>query len=253
MLLCANFVFGSCSLDEELIARRQTVTVNHHASRRGKLTVVAVYFSIFAQVYVYMWRYRVVWLNAPWEACNWLAGGFFAVDNISAILLGNPTRRIAVLDGCDAGTVGVQVLWLCFAVQHVWLVLSVPQSRRPSLRSSRCSKCCMHVDGMDHHCYFVHNCIGDRNIAAFLRLAGLTCCLSGALLGLTWPMVASVLGDSSAWVSADQLVIGVACVAALMSMCGSVKLLARQVWLRRQGLTHIQYLKDCRTIQAKQS
>jgi hypothetical protein len=245
-LLCANFVFGSCSLDEELNSRRSIDTVNRRANIRGKLTVVGVYASLVWQIYVYLWRFRFEWEGRAWSECNWIAGAFLTVDNISALLLGNPTRRISFLDGCDTHAVALQLLWMIFVAQHLLLLFSVPQSRRPSIRSSLCSKCCSHIDGMDHHCYFVHNCIGDRNLKGFVRLLMISFCLSSFLLWFTRFWVLSILSDvweASLWLSHDFFVVGGGCLAAGVSAAASLRLLLHQWRLSRSGLTNIEHLK----------
>ena len=255
LVLCANFVFGSCGVDEELNRRRSLGVVNLWAARRGKITVVLVYLSLVWQYYVYMCLFRRETMSElkSWTHCNVVANTFLIIDNLSALMLGNPTHDMAASWGsCDGQDVAVQALWAIFVAQHISLVFSVPQSERPSLRSSRCSKCLMHVDGMDHHCYFVHNCIGERNMQSFVWLLMIVCLLASFLLWSTHSWALSKLDAAWAqeenglwrWASHDVLFVGGGFLGAAVCALGSGKLLLDQVWLSRRGLTRIQHLKQ---------
>ncbi|AYU79321.1 zinc-finger multi-pass transmembrane protein [Leishmania donovani] len=184
ILMLGNFVFGKCFVSEAMCMSQHAPQSVHTRSRiLGRAHVALVTLSFAWQYYIVMFVARTkTGGNADARACNPL---FFVWDLVDHL----PYLRgvqLSLLVQCHSSDVAYLVLVGLFALFYASCVFSVPQviSRSASAEGhdgiSYCRRCGSHIKQMDHHCYFIGNCVGDRNRRLFL------CCLVTGVANLSY-------------------------------------------------------------------
>jgi hypothetical protein len=237
LVLSLNFMFGDCVVSSHLERTRQGL--HAAAMRRGRMTLVAVAGAVAWQYHSYMHRFRALYFSRSPSECNPALWLYLAADSIAARLVGDPVQSWPS-GGCTA----LDMLYLSLVAS---LVLSLamsalvsPHSTRRAATTSFCSKCLCDVQEMDHHCYFVHNCIGRANRWWFVSALAST---SATSIFLVLSSFQWILSHPQPWRIAD-LILGEA--VAALSAVGSSFLLAFQLLLLRRQWTTIIFLKDVR-------
>lgn len=175
VLLLLNFVFGSCFLSDTLHTLqtgKAASNIHSKAHRVGRVCVILVVCSFAAQYYVYFHVAHSSWNGESFQ-CS-------PVDCILDLIIYScfgqhvfPFQWRSCIS-CRSEDVTFLVLWLTFLFMYIKMVCSsvslVDSSRREHLTVSFCRHCQVDVDGMDHHCFMLCNCIGARNRKGFLGL-----------------------------------------------------------------------------------
>lgn len=189
LLLLANFVFGRCFVSEAMCNAQHAPQAVHTASRViGRAHVVLIALSFVWQYHVVMFVARAaVGGNPDVRACNPAYFVWSVVDALPSL----PRAPVAELLRCDLADGIYLTLVTLFAVSYAACVFSVPQAN-PSVAlgadkqvgvqwdASYCRRCGTHVRGMDHHCYFIGNCVGAANRRLFLV------CLAAGVANLSY-------------------------------------------------------------------
>lgn len=235
-LLGLNFVFGHCSVANSLDCKLGPQA----STRRGKLLLALVLTAFVWQLTEYQFAFRQ-YAGRTVSQCNVLYFCWFAADAVSSYLMDIPAlppshllNELLTCTACDLvyGTACCLFLLLFFmtstaVVQHAAAPLHAGGA-------SHCSKCNAWVVGMDHHCYFVHNCIGHGNRYFFVGFLGAAGFLAAFLLVRCADWYLSP--DAPYRVAAGALLTAVVCVGAwLMWMW--------QLLLIRRSTTTIAFLK----------
>lgn len=243
-LLLLNFMFGECSVAASIETNRASSSLR--SKRIGRVTVTAIAACLVWQFIEYTIAFRW-WQQRDILECNPAVLLFALVDWCSSRLVGVDSELFDAATAASLRCTYCDVVYymLSFAFCTAWVecVLSTPQLSQGNAKSSKCSKCNAHVEGMDHHCYFIHNCVGSANRGRYLMMMS-SCCLLCMFLG--WQCYEFVLSSRS-W--ADILALAFTCVCGV----GSLLLALLQVLLIRRGLTTIGVLKAHREEKSKLS
>ncbi|CAM42410.1 zinc-finger multi-pass transmembrane protein [Leishmania braziliensis MHOM/BR/75/M2904] len=237
ILMLVNFVFGKCFVSEAMCRARHTPQSVHTRSRiLGRAYVALVTLSFAWQYYVVMFVVRTQTDgNADVRACNPL---FFVWDLIDHLpyLRG---MQLSLLVQCCSSDVTYLVLVGLFAFFYASCVFSVPQATPGSAAAegqdviSYCRRCGTHVHQMDHHCYFIGNCVGERNRRLFL------CCLVAGVANLSY-----LLYKYALWVFAHgDAVTNVGAILVMVFDVFLAGLLGFQVLVLRRGWTTREFLR----------
>lgn len=184
LLMLANFVFGKCFVSEALTRAQHAPHAVHTWPRvAGRAHVALVTLSFVWQYYVVMFvaRTHAGGVNDV-HACNPLSFVWDVVDGLPWVA----NARVGRLLQCQPCDIAYLTSVIAFAVLYVSCVFSVPQLShrapagagvsREAESVSHCRKCDADVLQMDHHCYFICNCVGVRNRRLFVA-----CLFSGVL------------------------------------------------------------------------
>lgn len=234
VMLGANFMFGSCAVADALELRTDNMekrpSWRHRTIGRCSLTGVVVCTA---------WQYWECLFALRWfehensASCNPVYAVYFAVDSMSAWAAGFNTRdelrderrctnwEISYLSSVSTM---VLLLWYC--------VTSSPHAQVAGPHTSYCRKCMSHVRHMDHHCYFLHNCVGESNRNAFVMLVAAVGIVAVHVL-VRCPL--SFVVDT--WHSSLGYLV------TLIVLIGSTCLGVFQLLLLWKGLTTVQFLK----------
>lgn len=237
VLLLANFTFGSCTIAEGLEYRvegKPTARREHRVV--GRCALVGVLLCTAWQYWECMFALRW-WEGREALMCNPILAAYLLVDLASGWLVGAPERGTtwgSVLQ-CTEWEVSYLVTLAAVVVLMWRCVVMRSHVAAPGPHTSFCRKCMCHVQDMDHHCYFLHNCIGQKNRVAFVQLMISTCTLAGLVLarcplGFVAHSLRSIVGYLTT----------------LIIFCGTLCLGVLQVALLRKGMTTIQFLKQRR-------
>lgn len=237
LLLAANFMFGSCTVADALEQRVDGMKSAHSKHRTiGRCSLVGVLACTAWQYWECQFVIRI------WEGtddilrCNPVSAAYATIDAVSGALAGAPQISTAPdwwdcsrweLSYLSSLSVMLYLLWFC--------VTSNSQVRCASPATSFCSKCMSHVLEMDHHCYFLHNCVGAKNRIQFLALVTFVGVV--ALHVFARCPLAFVF---STWHSLLGYLV------TIVVFCGALCLGTFQALLLRKGLTTVQFLKQTR-------
>ncbi|ORC88877.1 putative zinc-finger multi-pass transmembrane protein [Trypanosoma theileri] len=162
-----NFVIGSCFLSEVLAHSQFADTTKKNRRGNERLFMVLIIFSFIWQYYTYMFQSRLKDMdccNLPVCVWRWFDRLIWRKEDFSWNLLFK----------CSLDEMFYLSLWLTHAVLYFCCALSNPHVKEKTSRSSFCRRCDAHVDGMDHHCMLIGNCIGSSNRRIFLCLLGIS-------------------------------------------------------------------------------
>lgn len=237
LLMLANFVFGKCFVSEALTRAQHAPHAVHARSRVvGRAYVALVTLSFAWQYYVVMFVARVAAGGvSDVGACN---PAFFAWEVVDALpwVRSVPVRSLFQCRPSDLVYLGSVAV---FAVLYASCVFSVPQlSRRapPDAEKavvSHCRRCDADIYAMDHHCYFICNCVGKRNKRLFLL------CLVSGVVNLSY-----LLYNYLVWVmTKGDAVTNVGALLVVMFDGFLVALLGFQLLLWRRGWSTRDFLK----------
>ena len=238
VLMLANFVFGDCTITAMLEEGRGDSPKPRRGVLKGRIATLAVHVAIW-------WQYHVRHGARPLlfgHRCDVITAVVDSVLGYTYVMADD----VLPLEDCSfAGVDGVYYASLVTLVASLLVATltrpaatthTAPQrSKLPIHDYHSCSKCAKAVvPGMDHHCYFIHNCVGDHNIAAFylvmISWVGVT--TSVLWLGTDWGIqrtlaldaVPSSGGIEFFWDSAARVYVGLGMILALMcaiaSCCG---------------------------------
>jgi hypothetical protein len=161
VLMAANFVFGRCGVAEAIESREPQPNAvasvpPRRAVIRGRLSLVGVAVAFIWQLDVLL-HILAEW-SLPWSALCLTPSAVFALAYIPAVL-------------CR------------------------PMARQPSNGHtvSRCRKCARDVVEMDHHCFWIHNCVGAHNRLSFVAAVCAACAAAVVDLFLGWPSFARAI------------------------------------------------------------
>jgi hypothetical protein len=231
MLMGVNFIFGRCTMAEAMDHRVEGTEMSIHARRMGKAAFVGVVACFVWQLIVYGVTFRL-WSGRPVSDCSFAYTMYWCVDWCSSLLTGTVAPSDAPTLQCTPLDVTHGVGCMSFVYLFVRCLASIPQQKRKSVGCSYCSKCGAWVDGMDHHCYLLHNCVGKVNRFTFVRLVA-SCSLLAAVEVM----------ECREFALSGSLVAGVSYAAAIVALIGSGGLLGFQLLLLRKGLTTLSFLK----------
>ncbi|GET89083.1 zinc-finger multi-pass transmembrane protein [Leishmania tarentolae] len=237
ILMFTNFVFGNCCVSEAM-CRSQNAPQSVHTRSRivGRAHIALVTLSFVWQYYVVMFVARTkTGGNDDARACNPF---FFLWDLVDHL----PYMRgfqLSLLTQCWSSDVVYLVLVGLFAFFYASCVFSVPQvvscSAAPDGHDgiSYCRRCNSNIHKMDHHCYFIGNCIGESNKRVFL------CCLVSGVANLSYLLYkyalwALVHGDGITRIGAILVFVFDIFLTALVGL---------QVFLLQHGLTTKEFLR----------
>ncbi|KAG5503569.1 hypothetical protein JKF63_05709 [Porcisia hertigi] len=243
ILMLANFVFGKCLLSEALCRAQQiphSVHTRSHIIGRAHVVLVTLSFT---------WQYCVVMFvartkaggNSDARACNPLFSLWDLIDNLP--YLGNVQWSLLVQ--CCCSDVTYHLLVALFAVFYASCVFSAPQvtPHSPAAEGhdsiSYCRRCGTHIYQMDHHCYFIANCVGGRNRRLFL------CCLVTGVANLSYILhkyALWALAHGDALTSVGAVLAGVSDIF-LIGLLGFQMLLMWRGWTTREFLCRRQHDK----------
>jgi len=253
-------------------------TGNHSTkSTSQKLLGVLTATLVLAQVFFLAWT--GIWVLLPEIMHNSLMGVFLpAAQLLAALLTASIFFSYTELILRHPGPIA----------EHVGSILespeTIPQNALYDFRwcevclfakppnAHHCSRCAICVQNLDHHCIYTANrCVGDGNMAAFMRFltlvlagtgwAALACIVIGwhnrsslvAHTLRTWQtkvplgFVGSLMSFSIRWVLTAPRTLGVWSVSFVISLCAVIGvgfLLARQLRMRSKGMT---FLEEMRT------
>lgn len=239
VLMLMNFACGSCFISEVLSAEQHSIHSVHTRHRILGRTCVALITASFAwQFYTVMFVARQVAdpkLNP--RACN-LA--YFIWDTVDALPIFSRAPLMLLLK-CSYRDTSYLLFVSSFFFFYIQCVFSVPQinaaqitSHAPEMRKKVhfCRKCGAYTYLMDHHCYFICNCVGEKNMTLFI------CCLLTGILNMSY-----LLLYYGKWAfSSGDLLITAGAVLVMMFNLFLVALLSFHVWLRRSGNSTVDWL-----------
>lgn len=239
ILMLTNFVFGKCFVSEALSRAQHAPQAAHTRARvLGRAHVALVTLTFVWQYYVVMFVARPhVGGNGDTRACN----PAFAVWDVVDALPWVEAARVGLLLHCDVSDLVYLTSVALFAFLYVSCVFSVPQLSRddgsgatggvpPAV--SHCRKCEADILAMDHHCYFICNCVGERNRRRFLL-----CLVSGVvnLSYLLYRYLVWVLMEGDALTNVGAVLV-VAFDGFLAALLGFQVLLWRRGWSTKEFL-----------------
>jgi hypothetical protein len=242
ILMLGNFVFGKCFVSEALSQAQHAPHSTHARSRViGRAYVAVVMLTFVWQYYVVMFVARThVGGNDDAHACNPAYFVWDVVDSLPRI----SEARIDLLLQCRTSDVVYLASVTLFAFLYVSSVFSVPQIPRGGIDSgdpggagatavSHCRKCGADILEMDHHCYFICNCVGKRNKRLFVL-----CLVAGAmnLSYLLYTYLVWVLTEGDALTNVGALLV-------VVFDDFLIALLCFQILLWRRGWSTKEFLK----------
>ncbi|KAG5478122.1 hypothetical protein LSCM4_05522 [Leishmania orientalis] len=237
ILLLINFVFGNCFVSEAMCRAQQASQSVHSWSRIiGRAHVAVVTLSFGWQYYVVMFVARAnTGGNADARACNPLFFAWDVVDHLPYLR----GMQWPLLVQCGSSDAAYLVLVGLFAFFYASCVFSVPQVTTLGATAeghsviSYCRRCGTHVHQMDHHCYFIGNCVGGRNKRLFV------CCLVTGVANLSY-----LLYEYALWALAQSdAVTHAGATLVIVFDVYLVGLLAFQLLLLRRGWTTREFLR----------
>ncbi|EAN85540.1 putative zinc-finger multi-pass transmembrane protein [Trypanosoma cruzi] len=160
-----NFIFGDCFLNE-VFAHNQYAgsgTGKGYHWRLERMLILFVFGLFVWQYYTYMFQARkdyVEFCNPPVYLCHYFVWLVWRKGSFPCGLLGD----------CSLDDICFLVLWSLHVILYFYSVTSVPQVGKKTSNSSFCRKCRAYVEGMDHHCFIIGNCVGSKNRRLFLCL-----------------------------------------------------------------------------------
>lgn len=149
LLMLRNFLFGNCDVAVAL-DRRHGGSAPSGSKLRGRAQLAACMVAFLWQVHAAM----TMTLQRPGSPDFWVAASFVTLMNI----------------------------WVFVAWQvAIW---TPPISVGSDLSS--CSKCGVKVRHMDHHCFWINNCVGEHNYTSFVSFLAAVMVASIGELILFW-------------------------------------------------------------------
>ncbi|KAG5477885.1 hypothetical protein LSCM1_05187 [Leishmania martiniquensis] len=237
-LLLANFVLGKCFVSEALCRAQHASRSVHSWSRiLGRAHIAVVTLSFAWQYYAVMFVARTkTGGNSDPRACNAL---FFAWDLAGHLPYLRGVQWSLLLQCCTSDAAYL-VLFGVFAFFYASCVFSVPQVTTCGAGAEEddatfyCRRCGTYVHQMDHHCYFIGNCVGERNRRLFV------CCLVAGVANLSY-----LLYNYALWAMMHSDVIThIGAVLAIGFDVYLAGLLAFQILLLRRGWTTREFLRS---------
>lgn len=174
LFLLLNFIFGSCFLSDALHTIQTGTAIGNNQSkahRFGRLCVILVVLSFAAQYYVYFHVAHSSW-NGECFQCSPVD---CTLDLIcSGFGFGEVSARWSSWVSCRTEDLVFLSLWFMLLAMYIRVVCSsscsTNMTETPRARFSFCRYCQVHIEEMDHHCFFLSNCIGAKNKKSFLLL-----------------------------------------------------------------------------------
>ena len=287
VMLLANFVFGNCTVAAWLEQSHGMASREHRndkqsfwtSNRIGRATVAAGLISALWQRHVFFYYYKPYRratlgvrhdCDVLWDTLSYMSNALRRE--------GQPASSFASYLFADESCTVVDLVYhlslLSFVVAFLLSAIISPQEKvaeeersskastklpqqtgeRNESRSSHfCSRCGTRVNGMDHHCYFVHNCIGTANRMYFIVLLISVTVLSSCLVSecTEWVVRRVFVGamlqyDSKApcvsFVAASQICVGY--IVLLVVLVGVGILLPWHLLLVTCGYTQVGLLKS---------
>jgi hypothetical protein len=239
ILLAANFMFGSCTVADALEQRVAGAAKAHDRHRTiGRCSLIGV---IVCTAWQY-WECQFVlrhWNDDGTLRCNPVHAAYATVDGLSGWLAGVPATSSSVSQLWDCRPWEASyLLSLCVMMYFLWFcVTSSSQVGAAGPTTSYCRKCASHVLEMDHHCYFLHNCVGAKNREHFLALV-----ISIGVVALHVLAKCSLAFVFSTWHSTLGYLV------TIIVLVGALFLGVFQTLLLRKGLTTVQFLKQTKEL-----
>ncbi|KPA79363.1 zinc-finger multi-pass transmembrane protein [Leptomonas pyrrhocoris] len=242
ILMLANFVFGRCFVSEALSRAQHAPQSVHTRSRivgRAHVAVVALSFAWQFYVVMFVARLHVVGGSDNVHACN---PAFFVWDVVDSLPWEGSARTDLLLQ-CSASDIAYLTSVTLFAILYASCVFSVPQlshsepvpkeaAAETIVAVSHCRKCGADIFQMDHHCYFICNCVGKRNWLTFIL------CLIAGVVNLSYLLcnyLVWVLTEGDALTNLGALLVVVCDVFLVALLCFQV-LLWRRGWSTKEFL-----------------
>ena len=226
--MAANFAFGRCGVAEALETRQGMDLKGARGRTRGRVSLVVVFVC-------FLWQLHALYVVSTKPGAA-------------------PLPVWA--------TFGPSTAFFLFFTRSVTARPHAVPGKVAAAGGSLCSKCGVRVPGMDHHCFWIHNCVGAHNRLSFVAttVSGmLSACLCLGLgaehvvaaidgAGETWRTVLDGDGDAAeleatvlgaAW--SVEIILGWAVSLAAALGCGWLS--GHQLWLLARGETTLGRLK----------
>ncbi|KAK7198932.1 zinc-finger multi-pass transmembrane protein [Novymonas esmeraldas] len=231
LLMLANFVFGRCFVSEAMCRAQHAPQATHTRSRiLGRAHVALVALSFAWQYYVVMFVARTkTGGSTDIRTCNPAFSVWDMVDNLPDVR----GVQLTLLSRCRPSDVAYLVLVSLFAFFYASCVFSVPQMADGRADAAYCRRCGAHIHRMDHHCYFIGNCVGESNRRLFL------CCLVTGVVNLSYLLYMYALW---VFVHGDALT-NLGALLVILFDAFLLGLLAFQLLLSRRGWTTREFVR----------